>query len=70
MKRFSVYQIVRNGEAKEAIGLGYVNAKHAPDALARAWKKWPSKMNPEAVQAGFSVRVYTEDHLSLGKLRK
>lgn len=68
--RWSVYRVEQKSpiHGKVLIGLGYVNAKHQPQAVRAAWKRWPQYMDRHQVQAGFSIRPYLEDRLSLGKL--
>ncbi len=65
--RWSVYAVL-GGTVRELEALGYVNAPHQPAALQSAWRKWPDKLQPGRVQAGFMVRIYATDHASLGKL--
>jgi len=36
--------------------VGRVMARHAPDALLRAFKKWPEQLDHKQVQAGLMVR--------------
>lgn len=68
--RWSVYKIKRRGPTREAVGLGYVNAPDQPSALAAAWSKWPHEVDGSQTQAGFTVRVYRDDHMNLGKIGK
>lgn len=66
--RWSVYQVVRKpGRSPEAVPLGYVNAPHSIGALDAAFKRWPKARDMAQPQAGFSVRPYASDHMSLGK---
>lgn len=66
MARWSVYKIEKHGMTREAIGLGYVNAPHQPAALRAAWKRWTQHTDGKQVCAGFSVRDYKSDPMSLG----
>lgn len=69
--RWSVYKIEKRGvHAREAVGLGYVNAATQPLALAAAWRKWPQHIDGSQTQAGFAVRVYKSDAMALGPKHK
>lgn len=50
MAKFAV-RISQNGKPKL---LGIITAKHQPDAVQKAWLKWPEHVRDE-VQGGFSV---------------
>jgi hypothetical protein len=54
LKRWWVYTY--NPKQQRHAEVGYVMARHAPDALLRAFKKWPDKCDEKQVQAGFIVR--------------
>lgn len=68
--RWSVYRSTRKGSTRVVVALGYVRAKHQPDALQRACKRWPEHIDEGQTQRGFSVRPYATDYLSLGKLHR
>jgi hypothetical protein len=73
--RWSVYACPdqRRGKRlafKAPIPLGYVNAPDFPKAVRAACAKWPEREDWMKMHAGFSVRVYSTDAFSLGKIGK
>lgn len=66
--RWSVYKAYfsKKGKLKRE-PLGYVNALHSVEALERAWRRWPKKLDNTQVQRGLSVRPYANDYMELGK---
>lgn len=71
MALWNVYKMERRrpGGNRELVELGRVRAQHQPDALRRAWEKWPGRLDPTQTQAGFHVRPYTTDRHSIGRER-
>lgn len=67
--RFSVYH-VEIGRVRKLVGLGYVNAPHGPAAINAACKRWPKLADWKRASAGFAVRPYKSDVMSLGKKSK
>jgi len=57
-KRWWVY--VYDPKTKTFLEVGKVMARHQPDALLNAFKKWPQYCDQSQVQAGFRV---TRDRL-------
>lgn len=66
--RWNVYFLERR--TRNLIGLGCVNAPHAPGAIRRAEKKWPKYCDHTRAQFGFHVIPYKKDSRSLGKQGK
>lgn len=38
------------------IRLGEIDGNHQPEAVRKAWEKWPNYLDPTQVQQGFSLR--------------
>lgn len=56
--KFNVYVL---GADKRPEPLGSVDGRHQPDALGKAWKRWPKRILPQVVQAGFIVLPAAKD---------
>lgn len=58
MMKWNVYKVRGDGWMYP---LGRVHAAHAPEALLRAFKKWPREVDPTIVQGGLTVRPTRND---------
>ncbi len=62
MKKFwwVISRVERNKYGKRTTRqLGYVAAKHQPDAIKAAWKKWPKELDKNQTQGGFTARQHS-----------